>query len=217
MKLSITTSGLLDPKRLDSWVPEKRRAIRKAVEAGMKSGGREIADQVRTQMGARFKVRRQGFLRSLRSKLYAGSPSKFPALMIGSRISWLGIHTRGGAITGKMLIPLLPEHQRIGPKAFRRVITGLLRSGNAYFIQKNGKVILMAENIKENTSELRRFKRAERHRSGAKSIKRGEELPIAVLVPVVRLGKRLDLEGIVKANLSRIVAHIDQHLKTHGF
>jgi hypothetical protein len=168
-------------------------------------------------MGARFKVRRQGFLRSLRSKLYAGSPSKFPALMIGSRISWLGIHTRGGAITGKMLIPLLPEHQRIGPKAFRRVITGLLRSGNAYFIQKNGKVILMAENIKENTSELRRFKRAERHRSGAKSIKRGEELPIAVLVPIVRLGKRLDLEGIVKANLSRLVTHIDQHLKAHGF
>ena len=30
MKLSLTTSGLLDPKRLDSWVPEKRRAIRKA-------------------------------------------------------------------------------------------------------------------------------------------------------------------------------------------
>jgi hypothetical protein len=217
MKLSITTSGLLDPKRLDSWVPEKRRAIRKAVEAGMKSGGREIADQVRTHMGARFKVRRQGFLRSLRSKVYAGSPAKFPALMIGSRISWLGIHTRGGSISGKMLIPLLPEHQRIGPKAFRRVITGLLRSGNAYFIQKNGKVILMAENLKENTSELRRFKRAERGRTGAKSIKRGTELPIAVLVPVVRLGKRLDLEGIVKANLSRLVAHIDQHLKTHGF
>jgi hypothetical protein len=217
MKLSITTSGLLDPKRLDSWVPEKRRAIRKAVEAGMKSGGREIADQVRTQMGARFKVRRQGFLRSLGSKVYAGSPAKFPALMIGSRISWLGIHTRGGSISGKMLIPLLPEHQRIGPKAFRRVITGLLRSGNAYFIQKNGKVILMAENLKENTSELRRFKRAERGRTGAKSIKRGTELPIAVLVPVVRLGKRLDLEGIVKANLSRLVAHIDQHLKTHGF
>ena len=33
MKLLLTTSGLLDPKRLDSWVPEKRRAIRKAVES----------------------------------------------------------------------------------------------------------------------------------------------------------------------------------------
>jgi hypothetical protein len=89
--------------------------------------------------------------------------------------------------------------------------------GNAYFIQKHGKVILMAENLKENTSELRRFKRAERSRSGAKSIKQGVELPIALLVPVVRLGKRLDLDGIVKANLSRLVMQIDQHLKAHGF
>ena len=113
--------------------------------------------------------------------------------------------------------PMGTEYEEVGFGLNQGVITGLLRSGNAYFIQKNGKVILMAENIKENTSELRRFKRAERHRSGAKSIKRGEELPIAVLVPVVRLGKRLDLEGIVKANLSRLVAHIDQHLKTHGF
>jgi hypothetical protein len=35
MHLSLTTSGLLDPKRLDSWVPEKRRAIRKAVESAI--------------------------------------------------------------------------------------------------------------------------------------------------------------------------------------
>ena len=31
----------------------------------------------------------------------------------------------------------------------------------------------MAENLKDNTAELRRFKRAERGRTGAKSIKRG--------------------------------------------
>jgi hypothetical protein len=217
MKVSLTTSGLLDPKRLDSWVPETRRALRKAVEAGLKAGGRELAEQVRGEMGTRFKVRRPNFLKSMRAKVYAGNPQKFPALMIGSRIAWLGIHARGGAIRGKMLIPLLPEHQRIGPKAFRRVITGLLHTGNAYFIEKNGKVILMAENIKENVSELRRFKRAERSRSGAKSIKRGEELPIAVLVPLVRLGRRLDLTGIVQGNLSRLVTQIDHHLKAHGF
>ena len=118
----------------------------------------------------------------MRHKLYAGSPEKFPTLLIGSKIRWLGIHVRGGTIAGKLLIPLLPEHQRMGRKAFRRVIDGLMRSGNAFFIEKNGKVILMAENIKENCNFLRRFKRAERHRSGAKSIKRGQEIPITVLM-----------------------------------
>jgi hypothetical protein len=216
MKLSLTTSGLLDPKRLDSWIPEKRRAIRKAVEAGMKSAGKEITQTVQARMQAAFKVRKAGFVRSMRHKLYAGSPEKFPALLIGSKIPWLGIHMRGGTIGGRMLIPLLPEHQRLGRKAFRRVIDGLMRTGNAFFIQKNGKVILMAEAIKENASELRRFKRAERGRSGAKSIKRGQEIPIAVLVPTVTLRGRLDLPGIVRSQLPKLSAAILQQLNTHG-
>jgi len=217
MKLSLTTSGLLDPQRLDSWIPEKRRAIRKAVEAGMKSAGKEIAQTVQARMQAAFKVRKVGFVRSMRHKLYAGSPEKFPALLIGSKIPWLGIHMRGGTIGGRMLIPLLPEHQRLGRKAFRRVIDGLMRTGNAFFIQKNGKVILMAEVIKENTAELRRFKRAERGRTGAKSIKRGQEIPIAVLVPTVSLRGRLDLPGIVRSQLPKLSASILQQLNTHGF
>ena len=216
MKLSLTTSGLLDPKRLDSWIPEKRRAIRKAVEAGMKSAGREIAQTVQARMQSAFKVRKSGFVRSLRHKLYAGSPEELPPLMIGSRIPWLGIHTRGGTIGGRMLIPLLPEHQRLGRKAFRRVIDGLMRTGNAFFIQKNGKVILMAEVIKENAAELRRFKRAERNRTGAKSIKRGQEIPIAVLVPMVTLRGRLDLPGIVRSLLPKLTSSILQQLTIHG-
>lgn len=216
MKLSLTTSGLLDPKRLDSWIPEKRRAIRKAVEAGMKSAGKEIAQTVQARMQSAFKVRKAGFVRSMRHKLYAGSPEKFPALLIGSKIPWLGIHMRGGTIGGRMLIPLLPEHQRLGRKAFRRVIDGLMRTGNAFFIQKNGKVILMAEVIKENTAELRRFKRAERGRTGAKSIKRGQEIPIAVLVPTVTLRGRLDLPGIVRSQLPKLTTSILQQLNTHG-
>lgn len=216
MKLSLISSGLLDPKRLDSWVPEKRRAIRKAVEAGMKTAGKEIAEVARQRMQSAFKVQKAGFLKSMRHKLYAGSPEKFPALLIGSKINWLGIHVRGGTIGAKMLIPLLPEHRRIGRKAFRRVVDGLMRSGNAFFIKKNGKVILMAENIKDNATELRRFKRAERQRTGAKSIKRGHEIPIAVLVPSVSLRSRFDLPGIVRSQLPKLSTSIVKQLSANG-
>lgn len=216
MKLSLISSGLLEPKRLDSWVPEKRRAIRKAVEAAMKTAGKEIAEVARSRMQSAFKVHKAGFLKSMRHKLYAGSPEKFPALLIGSKINWLGIHVRGGTIGAKMLIPLLPEHRRIGRKAFRRVVDGLMRSGNAFFIKKNGKVILMAENIKDNTSELRRFKRSERLRTGAKSIKRGQEIPIAVLVPSVTLRGRFDLGGIVRSQMPKLSTSILQQLSTNG-
>lgn len=213
MKIALTTSGLLDPRRLDSWVPDKRRAIRQATEAAMRETGKEIVEVARAKMRTAFNVRKVGFLKSMRHKLYAGSPDKFPALLIGSKIPWLGIHVRGGTLSGRMLIPLLPEHQRIGRKAFRRVIDGLMRAGNAFFIKKNGNVILMAENIKESASELRRFKRAERQRIGAKQIKRGQEIPIAVLVSKVTLKRRFDLVGVIREQMPALANAIRSNIE----
>lgn len=212
LKLSLTALGLLDKSSFDAWSRQKQAAIHKAVASGMQTGGKVVTDTVRSRMNADFTVRKPAFVKSLRAKVYDRNPDKLPALLIGSRIPWLGIHVRGGTLSGQMLIPLLPEHQRIGRKAFRRVIDGLMRTGNAYFIQKSGKVILMAENIKENQGELRRFKRAERSRTGAKSIKRGTEIPIAVLVPNVTLKRRFDLEGVVRGQLPVLARAIEKQL-----
>jgi hypothetical protein len=212
LEITLTASGLLDESRLDAWTRQKQAAIRKAVAAGMQSGGKPIADAVRGRMNTDFTVRKPAFVKSLRAKVYDRDPDRLPALLIGSRIPWLGIHVRGGTLSGRMLIPLLPEHQRIGRKAFRRVIDDLLRTGNAWFIQKNGRAVLMAENIKENASVLARFKRAERRRTGAKSIKRGAEIPIAVLVPNVTLKRRFDLEGAVRGQLPALARAIEQEM-----
>jgi len=215
MKLSPTTSGLLDPAKLTAWTSAKQAAIRKAVGDGLQAGGKEVVNEVRARMRSDFAVRKTAFVNSLRAKRYDRDPAKLPALLIGSKIPWLGLHVRGGAITGRMLIPLLPEFQRIGPKAFRRVVDGLLRTGNAFFIQKNGKAILMAENIRENQSELRRFKRAERSRTGAKRLSRGQEIPIAVLVSSVTLKRRFDLVGAVRARLPDLARAIETRLKDY--
>lgn len=74
----------------------------------------------------------------------------------------------------------------------------------------------MAENIKDNASQLRKFKRAERNRTGAKSIKRGQEIPIAVLVPSVTLRARFDLAGSVRAQLPVVTAAILSQLDAQG-
>ncbi|TAJ94612.1 MAG: hypothetical protein EPO31_03580 [Gammaproteobacteria bacterium] len=212
MKLSLTATGLLDKSKLEAWARQKQAAIHKAVAAGMQSGGKSMADAVRSRMNADFTVRKAAFVKSLRAKVYDRNPDKLPALLIGSRIPWLGIHVRGGTLSGRMLIPLTPEGRRIGRRAFKRVVDALIRSGNAYFIRKNGQAILMAENIKENSSVLAQFKRAERQRTGAKSIKRGTEIPIAVLVPNVTLKRRFDLEGVVRGQLSVLARAIEKQL-----
>jgi hypothetical protein len=210
MKLTLTTSGLLDPRRLSAWSVERRRAIHAAVAKGMVSGGRDVREAARAQMRSAFQVRRASFVASLQAKVFDQKPERLPALWVGSRIPWLGIHTQGGTVAGRMLIPLLPG--RIGPKRFKAVIDGLMRSGNAFFIQKNGKAILMAENLRENAAQLGRFKRAERERSGVKRLQRGQEIPIAVLVRRVDLKRRFDLAAGVQGALPKLAAAIGREL-----
>lgn len=210
MKLTLATSGLLDPRRLSAWSAERRRAIHAAVAKGMVSGGRDVREAARAQMRSAFQVRRASFVASLQAKVFDQKPERLPALWVGSRIPWLGIHTHGGTVAGRMLIPLLPT--RIGPKRFRQVIDGLMRSGNAFFVEKNGRVLLMAENLRENAAQLGRFKRAERERSGVKRLQRGQEIPIAVLVRRVDLKRRFDLTTGVQPTLPALARAIEREL-----
>jgi hypothetical protein len=211
MRLSLTTSGLLDPRQLSAWSAERRRAIHAAVAKGMQTGGREVRDAARAEMRSAFTVKRNSFVSSMGVKVFDKKSEQLPALRVGSKIPWLGLHEKGGSVSGNLLIPLLPG--RIGPKRFRQIVDSLMRSGNAYFIKKNGRVLLMAENIKENGSQLTRFKRAERGRTGAKQIKRGQEIPIAVLVKRVDLKRRLNLVGGVQRALPSLAQAIQKELE----
>ena len=212
LKISLTTSGLLDKGELAAWTRSRREAIHKAVGLGMRDSSRSLTDALRTRMQSDLAIRKPAFLRSMRAKVLDRDPSRLPALLVGSRVSWLGVHARGATLTGKMLIPLTESGRRMGRKAFARVIDTLMRSGNAWFIRKDGKVILMAENIKENASALTRFKRAERQRTGARSIKRGQEIPIAVLVPRVTLKRRFDFDWTVRRAMPQLAQSIKRYL-----
>lgn len=212
LKISLTTSGLLDKGVLAAWTRSRREAIHKAVGLGMRDSSRSLTEALRTRMQSDLAIRKPAFLRSMRAKVLDRDSTRLPALLVGSRVSWLGVHVRGATLTGKMLIPLTESGRRMGRKAFARVIDTLMRSGNAWFIRKDGKVILMAENIKENASTLTRFKRAERQRTGAKSIKRGQEIPIAVLVPRVTLKRRFDFDGTVRRAMPQLAQSINRYL-----
>ncbi|WP_054075433.1 DUF6441 family protein [Comamonas testosteroni] len=208
MKIDLVAEGLLDRRRFTAWQADTHKAIHAAVARTMRDSGKEMAERVRGEMRASFRTASPTFLRSMYAKVFDRKTNEFPALYLGSKVPWLGIHEQGGTIRGRMLIPMLPQHRRIGRKAFARVIDALMRSGNAWFIEKNGQQILMAENLAENARPLTRFRRAERERSGSKRLRRGQEIPIAVLVRRVKLKKRFDLNRAVRVELPRLTAAI---------
>jgi len=214
MKISIQIDSAAAQAQLRRWGGEFRDKVKKAVAKAMATEATAIKTDVRAQVASQLTVVKKNFLKGFSAYVIDKDKSRLPALYVGSRIPWVGMHEKGGTLSAKMLIPL---HGRVGRKRFKAQIAELMRGGNAYFIKNaKGNVVLMAENIKEHDRPLAGFKRRYRKAEGIKRLKRGADIPIAVLVPRVMLKKRLDIERLVVQRIPRLAASIEQHIRMVG-
>jgi len=210
MRISIRIDSAAGNAQLRRWGGEFRTKVQKAVERAMRTEASEIKDDVRGHVAGQMAVVRKSFLKGFTARVLAKNPSRLPALYVGSRIPWSGMHETGGQIAGRMLIPL---HGRVGRKRFKAQVAELMRGGNAYFIKNaKGNIVLMAENIKEHDRPLSGFKRRYRKAEGVKRLKRGADIPIAVLVPKVVLKKRLNVERLVAGRIPRLSAAVEREI-----
>ena len=212
MRISIRIDSAAANAQLRRWGGEFRVQVQKAVERAMRTEATEIKDDVRGHVAGQMAVVRKSFIKGFTAKVLAKDPNRLPALYVGSRIPWSGMHETGGQIGGRMLIPL---NGRVGRKRFKAQVAELMRGGNAYFIKNaKGNIVLMAENIKEHDRPLAGFKRRYRKAEGIKRIKRGADIPIAVLVPKVVLKKRIDVEKLVAGRIPRLAAAVEKQIST---
>jgi hypothetical protein len=211
MKISIRIDSAAAQAQLRRWGGEFRDKVKKAVAKAMAKEAVEIKSDVRDQVASQLTVVKKTFLKGFSAYVIDKDKARLPALYVGSRIPWVGMHEKGGVISAKMLIPL---NGRVGRKRFKAQIAELMRGGNAYFIKNaKGNVVLMAENIKEHDRPLAGFKRRYKKADGIKRLKRGADIPIAVLVPRVMLKKRLDIERLVVRRIPRLAAEIEKQIR----
>lgn len=216
MKVSIRIDSAAGQAQLRRWGGEIRAKVQKAVARAMATEATELRQDVRAEVAGQMTVVKKSFLKGFTAKVLDRDPNRYAALYVGSRIPWSRIHETGGVIAGRLLIPL---HGRVGRKRFKAQIAELMRGGNAYFVKNaRGNIVLMAENLKEYDRTLsgfkRRYRKSQAGADGVKRIKRGADIPIAVLVPKVVLGKRLDIERLVATRVPRLSAEIEKQLRT---
>jgi hypothetical protein len=210
MEIQIELSGLFEKTKREAWQKEFKDKINLAVKKGMETSGKEITTEVREDLNRNMNIKKKSFLKSITSKVYSNKKDTLPAMQIYAKVGWLKAHEHGETIKGNLLIPILEQGQkRIGQKKFKQIINNLMDSGNAFIIRKNGYSVVMAENIKENSKDLSTFKKAERLRTGQKSVKKGKEIPIAVIVKSVKLKKRMNLTNITQKNIPNIAKNIE--------
>ncbi|QNT25227.1 DUF6441 family protein [Ralstonia solanacearum] len=212
MKVSIRIDSAAGLAQLRRWGGEIRTKVQQAVARAMATEAAELRQDVRAEVAGQMAVVKKSFIKGFTAKVLDRDPNRYPALYVGSRIPWSRIHETGGVIAGRLLIPL---HGRVGRKRFKAQIAELMRGGNAYFIKNSkGNIVLMAENLQEYDRTLSGFKRRYRKAEGVKRLKRGADIPIAVLVPKVVLRKRLDIERMVATRVPRLSAAIEKQLRT---
>jgi hypothetical protein len=211
MKVSIRIDSAAGLAQLRRWGGEIRAKVQQAVARAMATEAAELRQDVRAEVAGQMAVVKKSFIKGFTAKVLDRDPNRYPALYVGSRIPWSRIHETGGVIAGRLLIPL---HGRVGRKRFKAQIAELMRGGNAYFIKNSkGNIVLMAENLKEYDRTLSGFKRRYRKAEGVKRLKRGADIPIAVLVPKVVLRKSLDIERMVATRVPRLSAAIEKQLR----
>lgn len=211
MRISVRINSAAAQAQLRRWGGEFRAKVQKAVERAITSEATDLKQDVRSHVAGQMAVVKKSFLKGFTARVLAKEKNRLPALYVGSRIPWSGMHEKGGTIAGRMLIPL---HGRVGRKRFKAQVAELMRGGNAYFIKNaKGHIVLMAENLKEHDRPLAGFKRRYRKAEGVKRLKRGADIPIAVLVPKVVLKKRLDVERLVAGRIPRLSAAIEKQIR----
>ncbi|WP_247539100.1 DUF6441 family protein [Ralstonia pseudosolanacearum] len=214
MRISVRIDSAAAQAQLRRWAGEFRPKVKQAVAQAMAGAATELRQEVRDHVAGQMRVVKRSFLKGFTAKVLDKDPKRLPALYVGSRVPWSAIHERGGVIAGRLLIPL---HGRVGRKRFKAQIAELMRGGNAYFVKNaRGNVVLMAENIGEHDRPLMGFKRRYRKAEGVKRIKRGADVPIAVLVPRVVLRKRLDIDQLVARRIPRLSAAIEARIRQLG-
>jgi hypothetical protein len=128
MRIKIKLDSAAASAKLRKWGGELREKVRKAVGTAMRAEAPAIKAEVQSHVANKLKVVRRSFPRSFTAKVIDRDTRRLPALHIGARIPWIGIHESGGTVQGKLLIPL---YGRVGRKAFKAHVTALMRGGNA--------------------------------------------------------------------------------------
>lgn len=211
MRIAIRIDSQAAQAQLRRWGGAFRDKVKKAVARAIASEATDLKEAVRSHVAGQMTVVKKSFLKGFTARVLDKDAKRLPALYVGSRIPWSGMHERGGQIGGRMLIPL---NGRVGRKRFKAQVAELMRGGNAYFIKNSkGNIVLMAENIKEHDRPLAGFKRRYRKAEGIKRLKRGADIPIAVLVPKVVLKKRLNVERLVAGRIPRLSAAIEKQIR----
>lgn len=207
MSVTVTGVGLFNESEFQRWAEKKRQAVFKAIRKGMFDAKPRMEDAVAAEVRSGLNLRKPGLAKSFRGFVRYQDESRAPVMAISSKVPWLSVHVTGGTVGPRkaqgLMIPINTKalksgSNRIGRKAWQKIIQQLAAQGNLHFVKRKGKVLVLAETAGSGNALRRHQTRIGADRYGKK---KSVEVPIAVMVPRVNLRRRLRLAGMASGPL----------------
>lgn len=198
MSGSIALTGFMaKPSSLNSWVLAGHNSIRDAVAREMKLRQTALQRAAGKAVSSSMRVNKASFPAAWRTRVYTSKPAKMPAVLVQSKIFWMGAQEFGAQISGKrgLLIPF--GNVRIGAKAFRRLLDQVIKSHTGFFRKIGSRLILFARSSVRGAAASRLKRAFASSRMSTNRVGKGEAFPIAVYVRSVRLRPRFSLKAAV--------------------
>lgn len=203
------------PGDIDAWRLATHQRIRKGVARKMTEAAPRFKAAATAAVSRSFKIRSAAFPKAWRSRVYADKRDRLPALLVQSKIFWMGAQEAGAAIRGKLLIPF--GGLRIGYRSWQRLIRSVMDAKTGFFKQIGSRTILFVRAGGASSAAGTRGRRAitllrRTEMSGLprlKKVRKGEAFAIATLVRSVRLRPRYSLERAVDVEVRRLARDIE--------
>ena len=220
VKLEIKTDKFVGTTNGKKLVFDFKTKLFNATNNGMKKVMGTVINEIRDDASKNLKIKRKVILKSFVGKIYATNKMTLPSIHFYSGVPWMGTHSKGAAITGRIFIPFV-----LKPIGYykQQELLKQLKSNENLFVDKTGSnAILWAKNTKADSKLLAPFKRVEstarrqRKLSGEKvrtTFKQEERVNLGIMVRSTKLPKRLNFNTIIERNMKNIVKEIENNFK----
>ena len=102
MRIAVRIDSPAAQAQLRRWGGEFREKVQRAVAKTMASEASELKEAVREHVAGQMTVVKKSFVKGFTARVLDRDPKRLPALYVGSRIPWAGMHEKGGRIGGRI-------------------------------------------------------------------------------------------------------------------
>lgn len=217
MELKFDFDGVIKAQGLQKY---KRYFIAKmlfATRKAMQEVGKDTKAKIQADVRSKLKIKREAFVKSFTYKVYYKRVNQVPSLHFYSKVPWVGMHTKGGSVNKKVIIPFtrkapsgVSNSSVLGNKTLKILLATLQEHKNLFFDNTGKQTIVWAKNTKLDSKLLVHFRKAQ----GQGRIKRDERVNVGVVVKNTTIKKRLQMNEYIQDSLKDISKKIEANFKS---